>query len=66
MNSKPLSQQQTQAVNDEPELTLEVEELEKLARFLDALMEADFINKSGGINRHDWYRQTSCIVWQAS
>lgn len=53
MNSKPLSQQQTQAVNDEPELTLEVEELEKLARFLDALMEADFINKSGGINRHD-------------
>lgn len=66
MNSKPLNQQPIQAVNDVPELTFEVEELEQLARFLDALMEADFINKSDGINRHDWYRQNSRIVQQAT
>jgi hypothetical protein len=53
MNNKPLNQQPIQAVNDVPELTLEVEQLEQLARFLDALMEADFINKSDGIIRHD-------------
>tara|TARA_B100000678_G_C18162243_1_gene483554 strand:+ start:598 stop:759 length:162 start_codon:yes stop_codon:yes gene_type:complete len=53
MNSKPLNEQPVQAVNDVPELTLEVEELEQLARFLDALMEADFINKSDGVNSHD-------------
>ena len=60
MNSKPLNEQPVQAVNDVPELTLEVEELEQLARFLDALMEADFINKSDGVNSHDWYHQTGC------
>lgn len=62
MNNKPLNQQPIQAVNDVPELTLETEELEQLARFLDALMEADFINKSDGINHHDWYRQNSRIL----
>jgi hypothetical protein len=46
MNNKPLKQQPSKAVNDEPELALEADELDQLAKFLDALLEADLENRN--------------------
>jgi hypothetical protein len=46
MNNKPVEPKPSQAVNDEPELVLNADELAQLAKFLDALLEADLANKN--------------------
>jgi len=48
MNSKPLELNTTPAVNDEPELVLDTDEITQLAKFLDALLEVDIANRSNG------------------
>lgn len=53
MNSKPLATKQNQAVNDELELVLNTDEIEQLAKFLDALLESDLASKSDGGNGND-------------
>lgn len=51
MNSKPIEPKPNQSVNDAPELALNTGELDQLAKFLDALLEADMENRSdeGGV-----------------
>lgn len=51
MNSKPLEPKPNQAANDVPELVLSTDELDQLAKFLDALLEANIENRSneGGV-----------------
>jgi hypothetical protein len=39
------TQQSIQAVKDEPELVFDTDELQQLAKFLDALLEADLANQ---------------------
>ena len=46
MESKPKEPRPAQAVIDEPELVLDEDEQFQLAKFLDALLEADMTNKS--------------------
>ena len=46
MESKPNEPKPAQAVNDEPTLVLDDDERLQLAKFLDALLEADMTNKS--------------------
>jgi len=41
MKSKPIELNQDEAINDEAELVLNADEVEQLAKFLDALLEAD-------------------------
>lgn len=53
MNSKPIETNQNQAVNNEPSLVLNDDEVEQLAKFLDALLEADLSNRSDGGNDND-------------
>ena len=55
MNSKPLETKQNQAVNDELELVLNTDEIEQLAKFLDALLEADLSSHEYEGNGNDWY-----------
>jgi hypothetical protein len=45
MNDKPVEQQPYQAVNDAPELVLDADKLDQLAKFLDALLEADLASR---------------------
>ena len=45
MVSNHATQQPIQAVNDEPELVLDADELQQLAKFLDALLEVDLANQ---------------------
>ena len=56
MNSKPLETKQNQVVNDELELVLNTDEIEQLAKFLDALLEADLSSHEYEGNGNDWYR----------
>jgi len=42
-----------QAVNDEPELVLDEDDLTQIAKFLDALLEVDMTNKSNERNKHN-------------
>jgi hypothetical protein len=53
MNSKPIVQKPNQAVNDELELVLNADELDQLAKFLDALLEADLANQNDKGNGND-------------
>lgn len=53
MNNKPIETQPESAVYDEPELVLNDDDIEQLAKFLDALLEADLSNKSDGGNDND-------------
>lgn len=46
MEAKPNEPRPAQAVIDEPELVLDEDERLQLAKFLDALLEADMTNKS--------------------
>lgn len=46
MESKPNEPKPAQAVNDEPVVALDDDERLQLAKFLDALLEADMTNKS--------------------
>lgn len=48
MNSKPVEPKPSKAVNDMAELALDADELDQLAKFLDALLEADIANQSNG------------------
>jgi hypothetical protein len=48
MNNKPLTPEPSQAVNEKLELTLNTDELDQLAKFLDALLEVDIANRSDG------------------
>jgi hypothetical protein len=49
MNSKPLELNTIPDVNDELELVLNSDEINQLAKFLDALLEVDIANpKDGG------------------
>ncbi len=53
MNSKPLETKQNQAVKDELELVLNTDEIEQLAKFLDALLEADLSSQDYVGNGND-------------
>jgi hypothetical protein len=53
MNNKPLEQNPNQAVNDAAELVLSADEIDQLAKFLDALLEADIANRTSGGNVND-------------
>lgn len=53
MNSKPIELKPTEAVNDVPELVLNTDEIEQLAKFLDALLEADLSSRSDEGNGND-------------
>lgn len=53
MKSKPVELNPNQAVNDEPELELNIDEVEQLATFLDALLEADLASRSNEGNGND-------------
>lgn len=64
MNSKPVELKQNQAVNDDLELVLNIEEVEQLAKFLDALLEADLSSRSNEGNGDDWHGQNSSTVSQ--
>ena len=46
MESKPNEPKPAQAVIDEPTLELDEDDLTQIAKFLDALLEADMTNKS--------------------
>ena len=46
MESKPNEPELAQAVNNEPVMALDDDERLQLAKFLDALLEADMTNKS--------------------
>lgn len=46
MESKPNEPEPARAVNDEPVMALDDDERLQLAKFLDALLEADMTNKS--------------------
>lgn len=46
MEAKPNKPKPAQAVNDEPELVLDEDDLTQIAKFLDALLEVDMTNKS--------------------
>lgn len=46
METKPNEPKPAQAVNDEPELVLDEDDLTQIAKFLDALLEVDMTNKS--------------------
>ena len=50
MNNKPIELKPAEAVNDEPELVLDTDEIAQLAKFLDALLEVDIANRSNGGN----------------
>lgn len=52
MESKPNEPKPAQAVNDEPVMVLDKDEQIQLAKFLDALLEADMTNKSN--ERKQW------------
>ena len=56
MNNKPIETNQNQAVNNELKLVLDNDEVEQLAKFLDALLESDLATKSDGDNGNDWHR----------
>jgi len=53
MNSKPLELSTTQAVNDVSKLVLNTDEIEQLAKFLDALLEIDLAIRSNMGNGND-------------
>jgi hypothetical protein len=53
MNNKPVEPKPNTAVNDELELALDVDELDQLAKFLDALLEADLANKTNEGDSND-------------
>ena len=53
MNDKPIEQKPNQAVNDELELVYDADELDQLAKFLDALLEVDIANRSNGATTND-------------
>jgi hypothetical protein len=53
MNSKPLEINQNQIPNSGSELVLNNDEIEQLAKFLDALLESDLASKSDGGNGND-------------
>lgn len=44
MKNEPIELKPTEAVNDVSELVLDDDELDQLAKFLDALLEADLAN----------------------
>lgn len=46
METNPNKPKPTQAVTNEPELVLDEDDLMKIAKFLDALLEVDMTNKS--------------------
>lgn len=50
MNNKPIEPKPSLAVNDVPELALDADELDQLAKFLDALLEADLASRSDAGN----------------
>jgi len=53
MKNKLIKQKQITAVNDEPIVILNDDEIKQLAKFLDALLEIDIANKSNESNRND-------------
>lgn len=53
MNNKPLETNPYQATDSNVELVLNNDEIEQLAKFLDALLESDLANKSDGDNDND-------------
>jgi hypothetical protein len=53
MNNKPIETKQNQAVNHGSDLVLNNDEIEQLAKFLDALLESDLASKSDGGNGND-------------
>lgn len=53
MNYKPLELSPNPAVNDVSELVLDNDEIEQLAKFLDALLESDLANKCDEGNGND-------------
>ena len=62
MNNKPIETKQNLAVNDELELVLNTDEIEQLAKFLDALLEADLSHQDNVGNGNDWYSQNIIVV----
>ena len=46
MKIKPNEPKLIRAINDEPELVLDKDDLTQIAKFLDALLEVDMTNKS--------------------
>lgn len=56
MNSKPLESNSNQANYSSVELVMDNDEIEQLAKFLDALLESDLAAKSDEGNDNDWHR----------
>ena len=54
MESKPNEPQPVQADDDEPVMVLHEDERLQLAKFLDALLEADMTNKNNERQRKQW------------
>ena len=54
--NKPIETNPNQATVSTAELALNNDEIEQLAKFLDALLESDLVNKSDGGNGNDWHR----------
>lgn len=53
MNSKPTETNPNQVTQSSAELVLSNDEIEQLAKFLDALLESDLASKSDGSNGND-------------
>ncbi|HJQ08721.1 MAG TPA: hypothetical protein VJ836_04555 [Candidatus Saccharimonadales bacterium] len=53
MNSKPIETNPDQATKSSAELVLNNDEIEQLAKFLDALLESDLASKGDGGNGND-------------